>query len=86
MPRAELPNPDATLRPGQFVRLTLEGAMRPNAIVVPQRAVMDGPQGKFVYVAGKSPDGSKDVALPRPIGVGDWMNSTASRCGSSSRG
>ena len=71
--RAELPNPDATLRPGQFVRVTLEGAMRPNAIVVPQRAVMDGPQGKFVYVAGKSPDGSKDVALPRPIGVGDWI-------------
>jgi membrane fusion protein (multidrug efflux system) len=33
---------------------------------------MDGPQGKFVYVAGKSADG-KDVAVPRPVVVGDWV-------------
>jgi membrane fusion protein (multidrug efflux system) len=70
--RAEIPNADAALRPGQFVRVLLNGATRPNAIVVPQRAVMDGPQGKFVYVAGKSPDG-KDIALPRPVTVGDWV-------------
>ena len=68
------------------MRVALEGATRPNAIVVPQRAVMDGPQGKFVYVAGKSPDGSKDVALPRPIGVGDWIELDGQQSGSSSRG
>jgi membrane fusion protein (multidrug efflux system) len=33
---------------------------------------MDGPQGKFVYVTGKSQDG-KDVALPRPVTVGEWV-------------
>jgi len=33
--------------------------------------VLDGPQGKFVYVAGKK-DG-KDVAMPRPVVVGDWV-------------
>ncbi len=71
--RAELPNADAALRPGQFVRVVLEGAMRPNAIVVPQRAVMDGPQGKFVFVTGKGQDGKTDVALPRPVKVGDWV-------------
>ncbi|HTN49971.1 MAG TPA: efflux RND transporter periplasmic adaptor subunit [Burkholderiaceae bacterium] len=71
--RAELPNPDATLRPGQFVRVVLEGATRANTIVVPQRAVMDGPQGKFVYVAAKSQDGKMDVAQPRPVTVGDWV-------------
>jgi membrane fusion protein (multidrug efflux system) len=70
--RAEVSNADAELRPGQFVRVVLNGAMRPNVIVVPQRAVMDGPQGKFVYVAGKSPEG-KDIALPRPVTVGDWV-------------
>ena len=32
---------------------------------------MEGPQGKFVYVAGKDKEG-KDVATPRPIVVGDW--------------
>ena len=70
--RAEIPNPDGALRPGQFVRVVLEAAPRPDVIVVPQRAVMDGPEGKFVWVPGKSQDG-KDVALPRPVTVGDWI-------------
>lgn len=71
--RAEVPNADSTLRPGQFVRVVLEAPPRPDVIVVPQRAVMDGPQGKFVYVTGKAQDG-KDVALPRPVTVGDWVD------------
>ena len=70
--KAELPNPDATLKPGQFVRVILEGGQRPNTITVPQRAVMEGPQGKFVYVAGKSKD-NQDVAFPRPVTVSDWI-------------
>jgi membrane fusion protein (multidrug efflux system) len=72
--RAELPNADAALRPGQFVRVIVEGATRPNTIVVPQRAVMDGPQGKFVFVTGKGgQDGKTDVALPRPVTLGEWV-------------
>jgi membrane fusion protein, multidrug efflux system len=70
--RATIANADAALRPGQFVRVIVEGNTRPNAVVVPQRAVMEGPQGKFVYVAGKNQEG-KDVALPRPVVVGDWV-------------
>jgi membrane fusion protein (multidrug efflux system) len=70
--RAEVPNADASLRPGQFVRVILDGGKRPNVITVPQRAVLDSPQGKFVYVAGKSDKGA-DVALPRPVTVGDWV-------------
>jgi membrane fusion protein (multidrug efflux system) len=65
--RAELPNPDGTLRPGQFVRVVLRGATRPNAVLVPQRAVLEGPQGKFVYVV----DG-KSTAQPRPVEAGEW--------------
>jgi membrane fusion protein (multidrug efflux system) len=65
--RAELPNAAGDLRPGQFVRVILRGATRPAAITVPQRAVMEGPQGKMVYVLG--PDGK---ALPRPVVVGEW--------------
>lgn len=71
--RAELPNADAALRPGQFVRVILDGATRANTIVVPQRAVMDGPQGKFVFVIAKGQDGKTDVALPRPVTVGEWV-------------
>jgi membrane fusion protein (multidrug efflux system) len=71
--RAELPNADAALKPGQFVRVILRGAARNDAIAVPQKAVLEGPQGKFVYVAGKDKDG-KDAALPRPVTVGDWVD------------
>jgi membrane fusion protein (multidrug efflux system) len=38
--RAEFPNRDRLLVPGQFVRIRLLGMMRDSAIVVPQRAVL----------------------------------------------
>jgi membrane fusion protein (multidrug efflux system) len=66
--RAEIPNPRGVLRPGQFVRVTLKGATRPNAITLAQRAVLEGPQGKFVYVM--SADGKAEA---RPVQVGDWI-------------
>lgn len=71
--RAEFANPAAALLPGQFVRVNLIGAQRPNAITVPQRAVVDGPMGKFVYAVGKDKEG-KPVAEPHPITVGEWVS------------
>jgi membrane fusion protein (multidrug efflux system) len=65
--RAEVPNPDGELRPGEFVRVILQGAVRPNAITVPQRAVLEGPQGKFVYVVDE-----KGTAQPRLVQAGEW--------------
>ena len=65
--RADLPNAAGTLRPGQFVRVRLSGATRPNAITVPQRAVLEGPKGKFVYVVN-----AESKAEPRPVAVGEW--------------
>jgi membrane fusion protein (multidrug efflux system) len=67
--RAELPNPQGVLRPGEFVRVILRGATRPNALTVPQRAVLEGPQGKFVYVVNE-----KSQAEPRSVEVGDWAS------------
>ncbi|WP_325427505.1 efflux RND transporter periplasmic adaptor subunit [Aquabacterium sp.] len=64
---AEVPNPDGVLKPGQFVRVRLLGASRPKAVKVPTRAVLEGPQGKFVYVAA---DGK---AMPKPVQVGDQL-------------
>jgi membrane fusion protein, multidrug efflux system len=75
--RAELPNSDLALKPGQFVRVVLRGAVRKNAIALPQTAVLDGPQGKFVYVAGKDKDG-KDIAVQRPVVVGEWVDAEGS--------
>lgn len=66
--RAELPNPDGVLRPGQFVRVNVIGFSRVNAIVLPQRAVQQGPRGSFVWTIDK--DGK---AQQRPVDAGDWM-------------
>lgn len=68
--RAVIPNPEGDLRPGQFVRVTLSGATRPEAVLVPQRAVLEGPQGKFVYVVDE-----KSTAQPRPVELGEWAGS-----------
>jgi membrane fusion protein (multidrug efflux system) len=68
--RAVLSNPDGRLRPGQFVRVNLQGARYPNALAVPQRAVLEGPQGKLVMVVN-----DKSIAEPRPVQVGEWAGS-----------
>jgi membrane fusion protein (multidrug efflux system) len=65
--QAEIANPDGALKPGQFVRVRLLGATRPDAVQVPTRAVLEGPQGKFVYLAL---DGK---AQPRPVTVGQQL-------------
>ncbi len=59
-------NPEAWLRPGQFARVIVKGAVRPNAIVVPQASVMQGPKGNFVYVV------NEDKVESRPVTAGDW--------------
>ena len=66
--RATFSNPDANLRPGQFVRVRIEGATRPNAVLVPQKAVLQGAQGHFVWIVDK--DGKAQV---RSVEVGDWQ-------------
>ena len=69
--RARLPNADGLLKSGQFVRVLVNGAVRPNAVTVPQKAVLEGPQGKFVYVVGKGEAGAT-IAAVRPVEVGEW--------------
>lgn len=65
--RAVLPNPQQLLRPGMFVTARLKGAVRPDAIVVPQLAVQQGSNGHLVYVV--KDDGTAEV---RPVVVGDY--------------
>lgn len=68
--RATFDNKEGRLSPGQFVRVQLAGASRPDALAVPQRAVLDSAQGKFVYVIAEK-DG-KTIAQPRPVKLGEW--------------
>jgi membrane fusion protein (multidrug efflux system) len=65
--RTELPNPEGALRPGQFVRARMYGAVRPAAVRVPQRAVQQGAKSHYVWVIGN--DGK---AKQRVVEVGDW--------------
>ncbi|MEM5401035.1 efflux RND transporter periplasmic adaptor subunit [Paraburkholderia unamae] len=65
--RASLANPKGTLRPGQFVRARVTGATRPNAILVPQRAVLQGAKSHFVWVVD-----NESKAKQRVVEVGDW--------------
>lgn len=48
--RSVFPNAEGALLPGQFVRLIIKGITLPKAILIPQQAVSQGPQGTFVYV------------------------------------
>jgi membrane fusion protein (multidrug efflux system) len=76
--RARLANTDGRLKSGQFVRVIVSGAVRPNAITVPQKAVLEGPQGKFVFVVDKGKDGAP-IANVRPVEVGEWAGQGEAR-------
>jgi membrane fusion protein (multidrug efflux system) len=65
--RAVIANPQGFLRPGQFVRVQLSGAIRPGAIAIPQRAVLEGPNSKIVLTVN-----AQGMVESRPVQVGDW--------------
>jgi membrane fusion protein (multidrug efflux system) len=68
--RAEFPNPQHTLLPGQFVRVHLLGVKRSEAILVPQRAVQQGLNGPFVYLLGAG-----DTVSARNVVASEWAGS-----------
>ncbi len=65
--RAVIGNPQGLLRPGQFARVQLSGGVRPNAIAIPQRSVLEGPGTKIVLTVN-----AQGIVEPRPVQVGDW--------------
>lgn len=66
--RASVDNPEGVLRPNQYVRVRVEGAIRPHALLIPQRAVQQSAKGLFVWVVDK--ENSVDF---RPVTVGEWQ-------------
>ena len=66
--RATFANSDDLLRPGQFVRVHVQGAIRPNATLVPQQAVLQGAQGFFVWLVD-----AEGKAQVRNVEVGAWQ-------------
>ncbi len=70
--KAEFPNADASLLPGQFVDIELMLAVEANAITVPASAVVIGQEGTFVFVVGPDKKAEK-----RPVKVDRTQNGTA---------
>jgi membrane fusion protein (multidrug efflux system) len=63
--RAEVPNPQALLLPGMYVRVQLEQAKANNAMLLPQQAVTRSGQGDTVLVVDQ-----QGKVQPRPVKVG----------------
>ena len=61
--RADFPNEDLSLVPGQLIDVTVELDDIPGALVVPRDAVNDGPDGAYVYVV----ENGKAVSHPVTI-------------------
>lgn len=71
--RASVPNPDAMLLPGMYVRVRIEQAQLENAITLPQQAVTRTPQGDTVMVVGTD---NKPASRPVKVGhaqQGQWV-------------
>jgi RND family efflux transporter, MFP subunit len=79
--RADFPNTDLSLLPGQLVDVTVALDDIPNALVVPHDAVDDGPNGPYVYVVSNGRavqhdvkilfDNSRSVAVQGDLRPGD---------------
>lgn len=63
--KARFQNQTNGLWPGEYVRVSVELDVQPNAIAVPTRAVLPGQQGNYVFVIG-----SDKVAKVRSVTVG----------------
>lgn len=71
--RAEFPNPQRLILPGQFVNLRMPVAEAEGVITVPQRAVQASPQGQLVMIVGP-----ENKVTPKPVKTGglsgnDWI-------------
>jgi membrane fusion protein (multidrug efflux system) len=65
--RITVPNPTRSLLPGQFVKVRITGDTKTDAVLIPQRAVLQGPQGPFVYVVNRD-----DKVEIRDVAASDW--------------
>lgn len=67
--RAEVPNADGLLLPGQYVRVRLSQAELPSGILLPQQAVTRTNHGDTVLVVGED-----NKPTSRPVTVGNAQN------------
>src|SRR5690606_11833450 len=63
--RAVFPNPDNQVLPGQFARVSVMDLNLGDSLLVPQAAVMQGPQGTFVLAVDQ-----QNIVQYTPITIG----------------
>jgi membrane fusion protein, multidrug efflux system len=64
--RAEFPNPEQILLPGQFVRARIEAGIRPHGFWIPQRAVQLNPSGPVLLIVAEG-----DTVVARQVKLGE---------------
>jgi membrane fusion protein (multidrug efflux system) len=69
--RAEFSNPTKALRPGMFTRIKVDVGLRPDSILVPEKAITELQGRNFVWVIG-----SDNKATQRPVKVGDQIDAS----------
>ncbi|WP_295759808.1 efflux RND transporter periplasmic adaptor subunit [Undibacterium sp.] len=67
--RAIFSNPKGELLPGQFVRVTLDLGVRKNALVVPERAIMQSQADHLIFTVDK-----ENKVVPKPVKLGSVVN------------
>jgi membrane fusion protein (multidrug efflux system) len=71
--RIVVPNPEGILRPGQYVRVAVPSATRPNAILIPQKAVQELQGLKTVFVVDADNKASvRQITATQRLGT-DWV-------------
>lgn len=80
--RAVFPNAQNSIRPGQFLRLILEGLVRVDALVIPQSAVMQDVNGSYVYCINTD-NIIKKVLIKTGLNTpnGDWIIDSGLKAG-----
>ena len=82
--RAEMPNPDHVLLPGQFTRVKLLMDVRENAVVVPAKALVIENGGAYIYVVRPDsivekrfvetgPEVGNNTVIERGLVPGEWI-------------
>lgn len=67
MLRAQIVNPKGELAPGEFMKIRIRG-INQERFVIPDKALMQGPKGTFVYIVG-----ANKIAESRLVKVGNWI-------------
>jgi multidrug efflux pump subunit AcrA (membrane-fusion protein) len=66
--RAEVPNPEGAILPGQYIKASVTIGEYKDAVVVPEQAVLEGQEGARVYVV----DGQNKVQTKKVVPIDDF--------------